>query len=130
MKKTALALCIVFMGIIIFFTAFGEKLYYASNPGVTLYTIYESWMDTDFAHYTIPKERIMDGCVYVLDTPIHGFSEDMYTVKACQVSAFPNPGDSETVLISRADVASKVIVISTTKKLSDGARAYVLEDDY
>lgn len=124
MKKAVLCLMAVFSLMIIFFTFFGENLYYSTKPEVELERM---TMDFNGCMY-LPESAVFeeaDGAyIYTIDSE-KGFSTEILTVTRHKlIEYYPDDTgyfDGYVNVIPEEDVRG-VFVISSTKPLRDGAR--------
>lgn len=121
MKKVLLALTVLFCAVIVFFTLFGEKLYYATTPTVTLTRVSNEMIDENgYVFLVIPKSCIFENkYIYGLSS-YPGFSMTLYSVNRQEIEVFPNPNDDSTVLVRSGLKQNQIIVIGANKELSDG----------
>ena len=123
MKKVVLCLMAVFSLTIIFFTFFGESLYYSTKPEVEL----ERATQMNDGIY-LPESAIFeesDGAyVYTLDSE-NGFSTEILTVTRHKlIEYYPDDTgyfDGYVKIVPEEDVRG-VFIVSSTKPLYDGAR--------
>lgn len=124
MKKAVLCLTVVFCLTILFFTFFGESLYYSTKPEVELERM---TMDFNGSMY-LPESAVFeeaDGAyVYTVDSK-EGFSTEILTVTRHRLIEYsPDETgyfDGYVRIIPEEDVRG-VFVVSSTKPLCDGAR--------
>ena len=128
MKKVVLCLMAFFCLTIIFFTAFGESLYYSTKPEVEL-----EWAIQMNDGIYLPESAVFeeaDGAyIYTLDSE-NGFSTEILTVTRHKVIEYL-PDDTGyfagyVKIIPEEDVRG-VFVVSSTKPLHDGARVVDME---
>lgn len=123
MKKAVLFLMVVFALMIIFFTFFGESLYYSTKPEVEL----EHATQLDSGIY-LPESAVFeeaDGAyVYTVDGK-EGFSTEILSVTRHKLIEYAPDDtgyfDGYVKVIPEEDVRG-VFVVSSTKPLYDGAR--------
>ena len=124
MKKVILCLSAVFCLTIIFFTLFGESLYYSTKPEVELERM---TMDFNGSMY-LPESAVFeeeDGAyVYTVDSE-NGFSTEILTVTRHKlIDYYPDDTgyfDGYVVIVPEEDVRG-VFVVYSSKPLYDGAR--------
>lgn len=124
MKKAVVYLMVAFSLVIVFFTFFGESLYYSTKPEVEL-----ERMTMDFnGRMYLPESAVFeeaDGVyVYTVDSE-NGFSTEIISVTRHKLIEY---GPDETgyfdgyvAIVPEEDIRG-VFVISSTKPLYDGAR--------
>ena len=124
MKKVILCLSAVFALTIIFFTFFGESLYYSTKAEVECERM---TMDFNGMMY-LPESAVFeeaDGAyVYTVDSE-RGFSTEILTVTRHKLIEYrPDETgyfDGYVVIVPEEDVRG-VFVVSSTKPLCDGAK--------
>lgn len=123
MKKVLTALTVLFCAVIVFFTLFGEKLYYITSPAVTLTRVSDGIIDENGnILLTVPKDCIFDdNCVYTISA-YPGFSMTIYSVSKQEIEASPNPNDASSVLVTSGLRQGQIIVKSSDKRLADGRK--------
>lgn len=124
MKKVVLCLSAVFSLTIIFFTFFGESLYYSTKPEIEC-----ERMTMDFnGKIYLPESAVFDesdgAYVYTVDSE-RGFSTDILTVTRHKLTEY-HPDDTGyfdgyVVIVPEEDIRG-TFVVSSTKPLYDGAR--------
>lgn len=130
MKKVALCLTAAFALTIIFFTFFGERLYYSTKPAVELDRAFGFGMNGDLL---LPKSAVFeeaDGAyVYTLNREA-GFSTEILTVSRHKLTSY-QPDESgyfeDYVAIFPEEDIGGMFVISSTKPLCDGIRVVEIE---
>ena len=123
MKKVVLCLTAVFALTIIFFTFFGESLYYSTKPEVEL----ERATQLDSGIY-LPESAVFeeaDGAyVYTIDSE-DGFSTEILTVTRHKlIEYYPDDMgyfEGYVRIVPEEDLWG-IFVVSSTKPLCDGAR--------
>ncbi len=123
MKKVVLGLMIAFSLVIIFFTFFGESLYYSTKPEVEVDRAFR--MNEDMY---LPASAVFledDGAyVYTVESQI-GFSTEILTVTRRKLVSY-EPDDSgyftDYVKIQLEEYVNGIFVISTDEPLSDGMK--------
>lgn len=128
MKKVVLCLMAFFCLTIIFFTAFGESLYYSTKPEVELERAmgFGDWL-------YLPESAVFeeeDGAyVYTVDSE-RGFSTEILTVTRHKLIEYlpDDTGyfDGYVKIVPEEDVRG-VFIVSSTKPLYDGARVVDME---
>ena len=124
MKIVVLCLTAFFCLTIIFFTFFGERLYYSTKPEVELERM---TMDFNGSMY-LPESAVFeeaDGAyVYTVDSE-NGFSTEILTVTRHKlIEYYPDETgyfDGYVAIVPEEDVRG-VFVVSSTKPLHNGAR--------
>ena len=124
MKKAVVCLMAAFSLIIVFFTFFGESLYYSTKPEVELERM---TMDFNGSMY-LPESAVFeeaDGAyVYTVDGE-RGFSTEILTVTRHKLKEYyPDETgyfDGYVRIVPEEDVRG-TFVVSSTKPLCDGAR--------
>lgn len=129
MKKVVLCLSIAFCLVIIFFTFFGESLYYSTNPAVELD---RSFRVNDEMY--LPEGAVFieaDGAyVYTVESQM-GFSTEILTVTRHKLISYSYDESgyfNNYVIIVPEESINGLFVVSTNKPLSDGMR--VVEAEY
>lgn len=123
MKRAATAVFALFWAAMIFFTAFGDRLYYAFKPRVKV----DEVISFDGGAY-LPKSAVFEEAdgdyVYALKSEA-GFSRVIYTVIREKIIGY-SPDDSGYfdgwVKIEAEGGLRGVFVISSSKPLFDGAK--------
>ena len=124
MKKAVVCLMAVFALTIVFFTFFGESLYYSTKPEVECERM---TMDFNGMMY-LPESAVFeetDGAyVYTVDGK-NGFSTEILTVTRHKLIEYrPDETgyfDGYVVIVPEEDIRG-TFVVSSTKPLYDGAR--------
>jgi hypothetical protein len=117
-KRIQFAVLILFTIVILFFTFFGETLYYATKPHVritapTLYTIDGERI------VSIPHSAYFDGIVYLIEYEA-SFSVTLSRVRAVEVEvAEYRTWDNNYIVLSGLE-ARDTIVRSVDRELKDG----------
>ena len=124
MKKSVTALSIIFCGIIIFFSLFGERLYYSTKPKVVI----DRPLRINDA-VLLPEEAVVfepDGSyIFTVEGSV-GFSAEILTVTKVRLTSCE---PDETGYLGEGYFAVKAegyngapTVVRTSKKLRDGQR--------
>lgn len=77
MKKLVTILMALFCAIILFFTFFGEMLFYEAKPQVTTHSVYSMYTADGNIAPIIPKECLIDGKYIYVVTYTQGFSAEI-----------------------------------------------------
>ena len=124
MKKIVLFLSVVFCLTIIFFTFFGESLYYSTKPEVELERATMWFNDGLYLPESAVFEETDGAYVYTVDSE-NGFSTEILTVTRHKLIEylFDDTGyfDGYVKIVPEEDVRG-TFVVSSTKPLCDGAR--------
>lgn len=123
MKKVVLGLSIAFCLVIVFFTFFGESLYYSTNPEVEL--DYSFRVNEDMY---LPKGAVFeeaDGAyIYTVESQ-PGFSAEILTVVRHKLVSYSPDGtgyfDGYVIVVPEERINGQ-FVVSSTEPLSDGMR--------
>lgn len=118
-KRMEIIILLLFLGIILIFSIFGEKIYSQTKPYVGIVTVTEAVVDGS-KYILIPKEAYFDGKVYVLSEKEEFFVLHTYVAaKEVQVKEIREMPDKLHV-IGGVEVG-EVIISQTDKALTDGA---------
>ena len=122
MKKILTASIILFCAVILFFSLFGEKLYYSTKPVITLCRA-DGIIDGDGnIKIVIPKSCVFEGKYVYGISSYPGFSLTIYSVVRQEAKTEPNPEDESTVIVNSGVRQGQILVKSASKKLTDGAQ--------
>lgn len=123
MKKAVVCLMAAFSLVIVFFTFFGESLYYSTKPEVELDRAF-GMNDGLYLPESAVFEEADGAYVYTLDSE-NGFSTEILTVTRHKlIEYYPDDTgyfDGYVIIIPEEDVRG-TFVVSSTKPLYDGAR--------
>lgn len=124
MKKVVTIVMALFCAVILFFTFFGETLFYKAKPQVTIAYTY-TVMAEDGEYKPLPAECVTsDGCVYVVNLT-SGFSAQIATAEKREIAYWQL--DDETVAVTFGLRNGEKIVVSSDRAFSDGDRVTVVE---
>ncbi len=119
-KKIELIILSLFSLIILFFSIFGEDLYYSTKPNVKLTRIVRRIEDNN-SFLIIPKDAYFDGYIFTIESE-SGFSTTHYTAKAIPVQVEQIDSDLDFLkLISGAEIGTTIIACSD-RHINDGDR--------
>lgn len=127
MKKAVTVLMIIFCVIILFFTFFGETLFYKCKPQVestgAVYTVSLSGSDR---YMPVPTECLADGkYVYVINlTP--GFSADIAYVERREIVF--DELDKAYIAVTDGIRNGERLVLKTDRPIKDGDKVNVVSD--
>lgn len=128
MKKTVAVMMLLFSAVIVFFTAYGEALYYSTKPDVTVYRVQNVWTDENSVMKPmIPKECLYENEYVYVVTQTSGFSLTINTVSKKEVDIV----DAETdgyVIVNKGLNLGDMIVIKSSEELQDGDRINCVEN--
>ena len=124
MKRIVTILMLVFCAIILFFTLFGETLFYEAKPQVTTHTTYTIMTETG-EYKTIPKECLVDnGYVYVI-TYTQGFSAEITSVEKREI-VFTEL-DENNIAVTEGLRNGERLVLTTDRSIENGDKVTVVE---
>lgn len=127
MKKVVSIMMILFSAVIVFFSFFGERLYYLTKPDAVIYRVQSIWTDENGdMKLLIPKECVKEsGYVYVV-TQTGGFSLTINTVskKAVDITDSRNDG---YVIVNKGLSLGDMLVVEVSEELRDGDRINCIE---
>lgn len=114
----------LFCAVILFFTFFGEMLFYEAKPQVTTHTTYT--MMSEIGEYKpIPKECLVDnGYVYVI-TYAQGFSAEITSVEKREI-VFTKL-DENNIAVTEGLKNGERLVLTTDRSIKDGDKVTVVE---
>lgn len=128
MKKVVVCLMVAFSLVVVFFTFFGESLYYSTKPEVELDRAF-GMNDGQYLPESAVFEEADGAYVYTLDSE-NGFSTEILTVARHKlIEYYPDDTgyfDGYVVIVPEEDVRGAFVVYSS-KPLHDGARVVDLE---
>ena len=122
MKKALTASVVVFCAVILFFSLFGEKLYYSTKPAVTLCRAEGVIGDDGNILIVIPKSCVFEEKYVYGISAYPGFSMTIYSVVRQEAVTEPNPDDESTVIVKSGVRQGQILVKSASKRLTDGAQ--------
>lgn len=125
--KKALTICVaLFSAVIIFFSLFGERIYYATKPHVKEYRVTASTsMDSGETYMLVPKSCVSeDGKVYILSSQA-GFSLTISTVTEREVVTEPFDWDKSLLIAISGVSHGDVLASNPDRELKDGARVVI-----
>lgn len=124
MKRIVTILMLVFCAIILFFTFFGETLFYEAKPQVTTHTTYTIMTETG-EYKPIPKECLVDnGYVYVI-TYTQGFSAEITSVEKREI-VFTEL-DENNIAVTEGLRNGERLVLTTDRSIENGDKVTVVE---
>ncbi len=123
MKKVVTIIMCLFCAVIIFFTFFGETLFYKSKPQVTTTTSYTYVMVGEDSYKPIPKSCVFDDKYVYVVTSVQGFSAVIYTVEKREITGYEL--DDESYAVTDGLRNGETIVMETDRPLEDGDRVTV-----
>lgn len=128
MRRVILVLSALFWAAIIFFTAFGNKLYSILNPKVSL-DISINYNNGQYLPKTAVFEESDGAYVYTVESE-QGFSREILTARRHKLKGYL-PDDTGYfegyVKIVPEEAVNGIFVISSSKPLHDGAK--VIQED-
>lgn len=127
MKKVVAVMMILFCAVIVFFSFFGERLYYLTKPDAVIYRVQSIWTDENGdMKLLIPKECVKEsGYVYVV-TQTGGFSLTINTVSRREVDiADAERGDY--FIVNKGLSLGDMLVMESSEELRDGDRINCIE---
>lgn len=114
----------LFCAVILFFTFFGETLFYKAKPQVTTAYTY-TVMAEDGEYKPLPAECVTpDGCVYVVNVT-SGFSAQIATAEKREIDY--RQFDDETVAVTFGLRNGEKVILSSDRPFSDGDKVTVVE---
>lgn len=127
MKKTVAVMTTLFSAIIIFFSVYGETLYYATKPDVAVYRVQNVWTDENgVMKPMIPKECLYESEYVYIVTQTSGFSLTINTISKKEV--YITDADTEDyVIVDRGLSYGDMIVLKSSEELRDGDRINCVE---
>ena len=124
MKKAVTVLAIFFCTVILFFTFFGETLFYESKPQVTTQTTY-TVMNESGQFKPLPKECLVDGGYVYVVTYTQGFSAEITIAEKREIKYIDL---SETEIgVTEGLRNGEHIIISSDREFKDGDMVTVTE---
>jgi len=117
-KRVQIAVLILFALIILFFTFFGETLYYATKPHVKS-TTPNQYTQNGERVITIPKTAYFDGVVFLIEREA-GFSVSLNRVYSMEIEIEEDEYNGNNYRIVSGLEARVMIVRSADKPLTDG----------
>lgn len=124
MKRIVTILMLVFCAIILFFTLFGETLFYEAKPQVTTHTTYTIMTETG-EYKPIPKECLVgNGYVYVI-TYTQGFSAEITSVEKREI-VFTELYENN-IAVTEGLRNGERLVLTTDRSIENGDKVTVVE---
>ena len=128
MKNTVAVIMILFSAVIVFFSVYGEALYYSTKPDVTVYRVQNVWTDENgVMKPIIPKECVYEGVYVYVVTQTSGFSLTINTVSKKEVEIADADTD-DYIIVDNGLSLGEVIVAKMSEELQDGDRVNCVED--
>lgn len=127
MRKIITAVMLLFTAVIVFFTFYGEKLYYATKPQVTLSDIETAWGELYLPESAVYEEND-EKYVYTVESE-GGFSMTImrarrYKLKECESSEMYQ---GYVRIVFEENVRERRFITASTKELGDGVRIVLAE---
>lgn len=122
MKKAVFITMTLFCTIIVFFSFFGERLYYLTKPEVVAYRVQNIWTDENGdMKLIIPNKCVKEsGYVYVV-TQTGGFSLTINTVSKKEVD-ITDFGRDGYVIVNKGLSPGEILVAESSEELQNGDR--------
>ena len=129
MKKTVTVIMILFSAVIVFFSVYGEALYYSTKPDVTVYRAQNVWTDENGKiKLIIPKSCIVDGEYVYTISQTQGFSLIISTLCKKEIEVSEYEPNELMVIVENGLEMGTLIVLDAEGDLSDGIRVNCLEN--
>lgn len=129
MKRAVTAMMILFTAVIVFFSFFGERLYYITKPDAVVYRVQRMWMGEDGSRkLMIPKKCVHDGEYVYTVTRTGGFSLIINTVFKKEVDIIDCADDDDYVIVESGLNLGDMLVAESSEELQDGDRVNCVED--
>ncbi|MBQ8624072.1 MAG: hypothetical protein IJ424_06875 [Oscillospiraceae bacterium] len=126
MKKLVTILMALFCAVILFFTFFGETLFYEAKPQVTTHSVYSMFTADGNTAPIIPKESLVDGEYIYVVTYIQGFSAEISSAEMREVTT--QEYDDTYLLVIEGDLRNgEKVIITSDRPFNDGDKVTVVE---
>lgn len=126
MKKLVTILTALFCAVILFFTFFGETLFYEAKPQVTTHSVYSMYTPDGGIAPVIPKECLFDGKYIFVVTYTQGFSAEICSAEMREVVT--QEYDDGYYLVIEGNLRNgERVIVTADRPLSDGDRVTVVE---
>lgn len=126
MKKLVTILMALFCAIILFFTFFGETLFYEAKPQVTTHSVYSMYTPDGNTAPIIPKECLIDGKFIYVVTYTQGFSAEICFAEMREVVT--QEYDDGYLLVIEGDLHNgEKVIVTADRPCSDGDKVTVVE---
>lgn len=127
MKKAVSIMIILFSAVIVFFSFFGERLYYLTKPKAVTYRVQNIWTDENGnMKLLIPKECVKEGGFVYVVTQTGGFSLTINTVSKKEVD-ITDSGSDGYVIVNKGLSLGDMLVVDASEELRDGDRINCIE---
>jgi hypothetical protein len=117
-KKMQITVLFLFSFIILFFTFFGETLYYATKPHIKIITVIPYNIDGE-RFLSVPQSAYFDGIVYLIEYEA-GFSVTLSRIRAVEVEVADYSTWDNNYVVTSGLGARDTIVRSAERELRDG----------
>lgn len=126
MKRIITIIMALFCAVILFFTFFGETIFYDAKPQVTVHSVYSMHLEDGSSAPMIPKECLVDGKYIYVVSFTQGFSALICTVEMREVVT--QEYDDLYLFVVKGYLRNgEKVVSSTDRELSDGDKVTVVE---
>lgn len=126
MKKLVTILMVLFCAVILFFTFFGETLFYEAKPQVTTHSVYSMYASDGNTAPIIPKECLIDGKYIFVVTYTQGFSAQICFAEMREVVT--REYDEGYFLVAEGNLRNgERVIVTTDRPFSDGDKVTVVE---
>ena len=116
----------LFCAVILFFTFFGETLFYDAKPQVNTHSVYSMYTPDGGIAPVIPKECLADGKYIYVVTYTQGFSAEIASAEMREVTT--QEYDDAYLLVIEGDLRNgEQVITASDRPLSDGDRVTVVE---
>ena len=85
MKRGWVIVFLLFLGILAFFTFFGDTVYDWMTPEVSAYTVRGSFTYMDASYQSIPMETLTDGGTVFEIVSEQGFSRELFALREIEI---------------------------------------------
>lgn len=126
MKKLVTILMALFCAVILFFTFFGETLFYEAKPQVTTHSVYSMFTEDGKVAPLIPKECLIDDRYIFVVTYTQGFSAEICSAQMREVVT--QEYDDGYLLVIEGDLRNgERVIITSDRSYQDGDKVTVVD---
>lgn len=116
----------LFCAVILFFTFFGEMLFYEAKPQVTTHSVYSMYTPDGNTAPIIPKECLINGKFIYVVTYTQGFSAEICSAEMREVVT--QEYDDGYLLVIEGDLRNgEKVIVTADRPFSDGDKVTVVE---
>lgn len=126
MKRIITILMALFCAVILFFTFFGEMLFYEAKPQVVTHSVYSMYTPDGNTAPIIPKECLIDGNYIFVVTYTQGFSAQICSAEMREVTV--KEYDDEYLLVTEGNLRNgEHVIVTADRPFEDGDKVTVAQ---